>query len=213
MRPSKIASVAQAAIFIAYPVAAYFAFTHLPVRWAAGALLVLFVPAVISRLGGKARRALAPLVLAPIVTLILLAAAAVLDVAALALLVPVGVSAALLATFASTLVWGPPIIERFARLAVDDLSEAELRWCRGWTWGWSAFFICNGSIALATALWSTLEVWTAYNSIIAYVLMGSMFGVEYSVRKFRFGRLGTHVLDRVLVRTFAAFGHSPGEER
>lgn len=213
MRPSKIASVAQAAIFIAYPVAAYFAFTHLPVRWAAGALLILFVPVVISRLGGAARRALAPLALAPIVTLILLGGAAALDVAALALLVPVGVSAALLVMFASTLVWGPPIIERFAQLTVDDLTDSELRWCRGWTWGWSAFFVGNGSVALVTALWSTLEVWTAYNSIIAYVLMGSMFGVEYSVRKFRFGRLGTHVLDRALARIFTAFGHSPGGER
>lgn len=212
MRHSKIASVAQAVVFIAYPVAAYFAFTYLPARWAAGALLILFVPLVASRLGKNARAALAPLAVAPLLTVGLLAAATAFDVVALALLVPVGVSLALLATFGSTLVWGPPIIERFAHLTVEDLSDAELRWCRGWTWGWSAFFVVNGSVALFTALWSTLQIWTTYNSIIAYLLMGSMFGVEYSIRKFRFGRLGAHPLDRLLARTFAAFGHAPHPE-
>ena len=68
----------------------------------------------------------------------------------------------------------------------------------------AAFFLVNGGIALALARLPTMDAWTTYNGLVAYLLMGTMFGVEYSVRKYRFGRLGTHALDRLLVvREFA----------
>jgi uncharacterized membrane protein len=41
----------------------------------------------------------------------------------------------------------------------------------------------NGSMALITALWSSFEVWSLYNGLIAYVLMGLLFGGEYWVRQ------------------------------
>ncbi|MEM9457076.1 MAG: hypothetical protein AAGF11_23055 [Myxococcota bacterium] len=213
MGAKRIASIASSVVFgvalVGYPVVAYFAFRHLSPRVASAVLLVVFIPAAVSRLSARSRAALAPLAMLPLVTVGLLLGSAALGSTGLALLVPVLVNATLLLAFGATLVSGPPMIERFARLQVDDLQPAELRWCRGWTLGWSAFFLVNGSIALYLSQLPTMEAWTTYNGLVAYILMGTMFGVEYSVRKYRFGRLGTHLLDRILRRTFEALGHPP----
>lgn len=212
MGPRKITSIIASVLFgvavVGYPVAAYFAFRHLSPKMAAAVLLAVFIPAAISRLGARTRAALAPLAMLPLLTVGLLLGSAVLGSARLALLVPVLISATLLVAFALTLFRGPPMIERFARLQVDDLAPAELRWCLAWTWGWSAFFLVNGTIALVLSLQPTMDAWTTYNGLVAYALMGTMFGVEYSIRKYRFGRLGTHPLDRLLRRAFEAFGHT-----
>jgi len=207
---------------VAYPVGVYLAFTRLSPAAAAGLLALLFVPAVVTRLrrpgtearqraGPAALRALAPLALLPLATVGLLLAAAALGSAAPALLVPVAVNTGLLLAFGSTLWRGPPMIERFARLQVEDLGDAELRWCRGWTWGWSAFFVINGTTALVLALRLDLEAWATYNGLVAYALMGMLFAAEYVLRKRRFGRLGDHLLDRLLRRAFARLrtGASP----
>lgn len=215
MRASKIAAVAYAVGMVAYPVGVYLAFTRLSPAAAAGLLAAVLVPAAILRSRRPAAtregehvpsplRALAPLAFLPLVTAGLLLIAAALGSAAPALLVPVAVNAGLLLAFGSTLWRGPPMIERFARMQVDDLDEAELRWCRGWTWGWSLFFVLNGGTALVLALRANLEAWTTYNGLVAYTLIGMLFGVEYVVRKHRFGRLGEHLLDRLLRRLFTA---------
>jgi len=47
---------------------------------------------------------------------------------------------------------------------------------------WCGFFMLNGGIALATALWSSFEIWSLYNGLIAYLLMGTLFVGEYLVR-------------------------------
>jgi uncharacterized membrane protein len=48
---------------------------------------------------------------------------------------------------------------------------------------WCLFFLCNGGVALYTALYSSLAFWTLYNGLIAYVLMGLVFAIEYGVRQ------------------------------
>jgi uncharacterized membrane protein len=45
------------------------------------------------------------------------------------------------------------------------------------------FLLCNGAIALYTALVSSREVWALYNGLIAYGLMGAMFAGEWLVRR------------------------------
>ena len=45
------------------------------------------------------------------------------------------------------------------------------------------FFIANGLLALATALWASDAVWALYNGAIAYGLIGLMFAVECLVRQ------------------------------
>jgi uncharacterized membrane protein len=198
----RIATIAGAVVLIGYPVAVWFALGSFSPRVAALLLLAVMLPSAIARLRRFDRAAMRSLALVPVVAAALLLLAAVLGSTHFALLLPAAINATLLFAFASTLWRGPPIIERFARLTVDDLTEAELRWCRGWTFGWSAFFVVNGGIALTLALAGSLWAWTTYNGLIGYIAMGMLFGIEYTVRKYRFGRLGDHALDRLLRRSF-----------
>jgi len=90
------------------------------------------------------------------------------------------------------------MIERFARLQVQDLSAAELGWCRRWTFIWCAFFTANGLAALALALAAPLAWWTLYNGLLAYGLIGLLCAGEYVLRKRRFGRFSDTLPDRLL---------------
>lgn len=114
---------------------------------------------------------------------LLLAAGAVWANALLPLkLYPVLVNAALLAAFSWSLAAPPSMIERMARLSEPDLPPAAVAYTRVVTQVWCGFFVVNGSIALWTALWASAEVWSLYNGVIAYVLMGALFAGEYLVR-------------------------------
>ncbi|MDD4916151.1 MAG: hypothetical protein PHW13_14090, partial [Methylococcales bacterium] len=74
------------------------------------------------------------------------------------------------------------LIERLARIQHPDLPPEGVIYTRRVTQIWCAFFVVNGGIALATALWSSIELWSLYNGLIAYVLMGILFVGEYLVR-------------------------------
>ena len=102
-------------------------------------------------------------------------------------LYPVLVNAGLLGLFSYSLVVPPTIIERIARARDADLPAAAVLYTRRVTQVWCVFFAVNGIIALITALWTPAVVWTIYNGLIAYVLMGLLFAGEYCVR-WRFKR-------------------------
>jgi uncharacterized membrane protein len=114
---------------------------------------------------------------------LLLAALAVSSNALLPLkLYPVLVNAVMLSVFAYTLVSPPSMIERFARLREPDLPSQAIAYTRRVTQVWCVFFVVNGAISLVTALWSSPAVWSLYNGVIAYLLMGLLLGGEYLVR-------------------------------
>ena len=97
-------------------------------------------------------------------------------------LYPVLVNLSLLIIFSYSLYSPPTIIERFARLRNDDLSEREIIYIGKVTKLWIVFFIFNGSVAFYTAIFSSLEIWTLYNGLISYVLMGTLFLSELGYR-------------------------------
>lgn len=97
-------------------------------------------------------------------------------------LYPVFINAAMLIIFGYSLFFSTPIVERFARLREPNLSPAAIIYTRRVTQVWCGFFIINGSIALFTALYATPKIWFLYNGLIAYLLMGLLFGIEYLVR-------------------------------
>jgi uncharacterized membrane protein len=97
-------------------------------------------------------------------------------------LYPVLVNALMLGIFGYSLVSPPSLIERIARVKEPDLPPEGVQYTRRVTQAWCVFFLTNGTIALATALWASPEIWTLYNGVIAYALMGIMFGGEYLVR-------------------------------
>lgn len=99
-------------------------------------------------------------------------------------LYPCLISLSLLLVFGGSL-WQPQtFVERIARITEPNLSSAGVNYTRKVTYIWCAFFIFNGSIALYTAFYSSLEVWTIYNGFISYLLMGTLFASEYGMRLF-----------------------------
>lgn len=146
---------------------------------------------------------------APVSALALVALAMGLDALQPVLLLPAIVNGALLASFGSTLLQGPPLIERFARLQHPDLTPAESAWCRSWTVAWSAFFATNILVAVALVVANALQLWAFYNGLLTYIVMGLFFAGEYTVRKYRFRRYGAHPLDRLLRRIFEPHGALP----
>jgi len=87
-----------------------------------------------------------------------------------------------LGLFGYSLFYPPSMVERIARMTDPDLPPEAIGYTRRVTQAWCLFFVLNGSIALYTALWSSAEVWSLYNGVIAYLMMGAMFGGEYLIR-------------------------------
>jgi uncharacterized membrane protein len=96
---------------------------------------------------------------------------------------PVLISALLLAAFGLSLIYGPPLIERIARLREPHLPPHAVRYTRAVTWVWMGFFAFNGSMSVALSLWAPLSWWTLYNGMIAYLIMGTLFTVEWLLRQ------------------------------
>ncbi|MFH7044938.1 hypothetical protein ABT392_21905 [Paucibacter sp. JuS9] len=166
------------ALTAAYPLIIYFSLGRVEPRYLALLLLVL---AALRWMAGGAQLVQARwLALAAV----LLAGSTALLNASLPLkLYPVLVNAVLLAVFGLSLVRGPSVAERIARLQEPDLDARGQAYTRRVTQVWCAFFALNGSIALATALWASEEAWALYNGLIAYLLIGSLMGAEWLVRR------------------------------
>jgi uncharacterized membrane protein len=96
---------------------------------------------------------------------------------------PVVVNTGMLLIFASSLIYPPCVIERLARLQNPVLPPQAPPYLFRLTQIWCGFFVINGSIALFTALYSSFEIWSLYNGLIAYLLMGLLFAGEYCVRQ------------------------------
>lgn len=96
---------------------------------------------------------------------------------------PVLLNGLLLALFGLSLKFGPPLIERLARLSEPQLPEVAVRYTRTVTQVWAAFFLLNGLVVVALNFWAPLSWWTLYTGLIAYGLMGLLFAGEWLVRQ------------------------------
>lgn len=168
--------VVLAGVTLAYPVVVYLSLGHVEPRWMA--LLLLGVATVRLGLGRSAAT------WGVVAAALCLGLVAWLGNALMPLkLYPVAVNAFMFTVFVSTLVRPPSIIERMARLAEPDLPEVAVAYTRKVTSVWSAFFLVNGGIALATALWGTEAQWALYNGAISYGVMGLIAMVEWVIRQ------------------------------
>ncbi|MBJ7550334.1 hypothetical protein [Marinomonas ostreistagni] len=98
-------------------------------------------------------------------------------------LYPVLVNLSLFCLFTGSLFTQQSIVERLARIQEPNLPPSGVRYTRNVTKVWSVFFILNGTIALGTALWASMEVWTFYNGFLAYLLIATLAGSEWLIRK------------------------------
>lgn len=127
------------------------------------------------------------------------------------LMLPTLVQLSLFFLFGRTLLGGEvPLVERFARLWVSDLSLAEIRYCRWVTILWCCFFLVNGGVAAGLAVWGSLQHWMLYTGVVGYLIAGAIGAVEYLVRKYRFRRYGNGFHDRVLMTVFPPVRDSEG---
>ena len=107
------------------------------------------------------------------------------------------ISITMLFVFGSTLFMPPNIIFRFATLSDKSIKGSSYEhkvyeYCRKVTIVWCCFFIFNGTISALTTFADKLfglspetarTVWAVYNGGISYILMGTLFVVEFIIRK------------------------------
>lgn len=99
------------------------------------------------------------------------------------LIYPVFVSLAFFTVFAYSLIFPPTVIERLARLEFPDLPPQGVAYTRKVTVVWSAFFLGNAAISTATVWYGDYWLWSLYNGLIFYVLMGLLMAVEMTIRR------------------------------
>ncbi|UQY44209.1 hypothetical protein M1E08_20695 [Erwinia sp. PK3-005] len=174
--------VATGLTLLAWPFMVWFGLTHNSLHW----LLPLIALLLILRLW-QAKRTAGPMRVvmqsAALVGIVLCIASTLLKTHQLLLFYPVVVNLLMLALFGGSLWTAMPLVERLARLRDPQLPPEGVRYTRRVTQVWCLFFIVNGSIALFTALQGNMRLWTAWNGIIAYGLMGLLMAVEWLVRR------------------------------
>ncbi len=98
-------------------------------------------------------------------------------------LYPVLINLSLLLSFTYSLYRPPSVIETLARLREPELDQAGVRYTAKVTQVWCVFFLLNGCAALYTSYFTAIEIWSLYNGLIAYILMGILMGGEILIRK------------------------------
>lgn len=98
-------------------------------------------------------------------------------------LYPSLVNLGLLAVFGATLVKGPTMIEKFARMARPNPAPHIIRYTRRVTQIWCVFFAANTVLSAYTALYWSRDAWSIYNGALAYVCCGVLLVGEFAWRK------------------------------
>jgi uncharacterized membrane protein len=171
------------AVLVTYPLLVYFGIGRFgPSAMAAVLLVVCLLRLLVVKARGNGTAVAKQTALIAGGGALLACAGLVLGRADALLYYPVLVNATLCVLFALSLVYPPSAIERIARLREPDLPPEGVRYTRRVTVAWIAFFVGNGTIALYTAMLAPLATWALYNGLIAYVLIGAMFAVEFAIR-------------------------------
>ncbi len=73
------------------------------------------------------------------------------------------------------------VIQKFAKMVDGELSKNALKYTRNLTYIWCILAFFNFVVSLITVFLSE-EIWALFNGLISYILIGSLFLVEYIVR-------------------------------
>jgi len=168
-------------ILISYPFLVYWSLRTYDVRWLA---LGLFALSALRWLWvrKKGELSLGPVALA--CTLILFLVAAASNNSKVIKLYPTLMNGLFFCLFATSLTKGhTPIVEKLARLKDKTLSPAGIQYTRKVTLVWCLFFIVNGGLCTYFTFCASLETWTLYTGFLSYILMGSLFAVEFLCRR------------------------------
>ena len=119
---------------------------------------------------------------------------------------PALINAALAIVFAASLRRPrEPVITRFARMEHPVLPPELARYTRRLTVAWAALFAVMAGVALALAVWGSLETWSTFTNVVSYLLVAALFAGEHAYRRWRF-RQYRHAGLRELVRNVRGAG-------
>lgn len=178
-RPGLFA-VVLAALGLAYPFAVYLSLGRVP----AGALVLAALTLVAGRLWVLRRTASAH-ALTPALVMVF-AITGILGLAkseTAALIYPVLMSLGMATAFGLSLLRPPCLVQCFAALTEPDPCPAARAYMRKVSLVWSLFLCGNAAVSAFTVYLGDMAVWTLYNGLVSYLLMGTLFAVEYAVRR------------------------------
>ncbi len=169
-----------------YPVAIYFADDYLsPSLLMAGLFLLLAARLLVAAWINQTKRFLTiglavSMLVAALVVLVLMP-----DIKLMYLrLYPMLLTLLVFAFFFGSLFTRMPLAERLARMAQHDLPPQGVIYTRHLTWIWCGVLLCNALVSLYTAIAASFKVWSLYNGVIVYFLLGGVFACEYVVRTY-----------------------------
>lgn len=111
---------------------------------------------------------------------------------------PVLVNLSLLAFFGFTLWKKPSFVFRMANLGDKTIKTSPSRnyverYCDRVTFAWCIFFVANACVSATTVFVGSDRLWSLYNGLISYILIGVFFAVEFLIRKIMQSKLQSYV--------------------
>ena len=164
-----------------YPILVYVGLQELSVRTLALLLLAVVVIRGVIQAKSISQAGVAGWLMMMVAALILVAALAT-NSQRYFLYYPVVMNLAMLGLFASSILFPPTVIERLARLHEPELPPDGVAYTRKVTLVWCVFFIINGAFAWYTVSFCSIEHWTLYNGLLAYIAMAVLFFAEFCYR-------------------------------
>lgn len=116
-----------------------------------------------------------------IVLFLYAAASALLGSTQMLLYYPVLVNALLLVLFAGSLRSKEPLLIRIVRARGTPVGEHASRYLTRLTAIWAGFFLVNGLVSVWTTT-TSMEIWTIYNGVISYLIIGVLASAEWIYR-------------------------------
>lgn len=191
-----------ALVGLSYPFAVFLGLQWLSPRVLAFVIGLVLLVRVVVRGRGRAWRHLSTLLGTAVLVGGLIGLAALLDDGRYFKLLPVVVNLGLFLGFARSLARGPSLVETLARLHYSRVPAEHLPYCYRVTIVWSVFFALNALFILWLAAAASLEAWTLYTGLIAYLLAGTLFVTEAVYRAWRFRHYEDGPGDAILRRIF-----------
>jgi len=205
---TKVVGILGALFALLYPVGVYIGLTRLNARLFGVGLAALVLVGLVFRLSGKKREHALVAARIPVTVVALLLTGALLNDRRLFLALPVVTNLALLAQFATSL-RTIPVAERFARAKEDELTTAQIAYCRAVTIVWCVFLVANGGVTAVLALFAPLGWWALYAGGLSYVALGLLAAGEHIVRRARFRKYSSTPHDLLLARVLRRFSRPP----
>lgn len=172
------------AILIAcYPFIVYFGLNYFSIRYIAASIAFIFLLRFILLKTTSSRFSKSFLASVALIGMGVSLIGAISNQELIIRLYPFIMSFCLFCFFSYSVLYPPTIVEKFARLTTQDLSERFIEYINKVTIVWCIFFTVNGAIALWTALFASIKLWTFYNGFLSYILMGVIFITEFIIRQ------------------------------